>query len=282
MVATEMVTEDTTATLYIFIACGVLIICGSAVCCLGIYVHYTSKRRHVKDLHSEELEMDRVVSLSPQSFAQRSRAAKGKGKGKARPHHVSRRSDSNALYATVPMGGQPEPDGLMASQMTVPHRKIAPRQMNRAGAMYQNVPRQISMARESVDVDSVDVEAQAMNQIRNGYAQRRRKKQRKERFDRRRAESEMEKSDSRIFNDLASCGSGMSGDGNVDEVRTMATMHQRGPSSTAEAAYARAQNVCRSMNLGVPPPKVTSPSHVPPYLRDNHGVSAVMVQDETH
>lgn len=260
-----MVSEDTTATLYIFIACGVLIICGSAVCCLGIYVHYTSKRRHVKDLHSEELEMNRVMSLSPQSFAQRAGKAK-----QARPRHVSRRSDSNALYATVPMGRQPEPDGLMASQMTVPRRQIQPRQM--AGAMYQNVPRQMAV--------DVDVEAQAMNEIRSGYAQRRRKKQRKERFDRQRAESEMEKSDSRIFNDLASCGSGMSGDGNVDEVRTMATMHQRGASSTAEAAYARAQNVCR-MNLGVPPPQVTSPSRVPPYLRDNHGVSAVMVEDET-
>jgi len=275
MIATEMVSEDTTATLYIFIACGVLIICGSAVCCLGIYVHYTSKRRHVKDLHSEELEMNRVMSRSPQSFAQRAGKGKGRASKQGRPHHVSRRSDSNALYATVPMGGQPEPDGLMASQMTVPRRQM---QQGRAGAMYQNVPRQMEMA--SVDVD-VDVEAQAMNEIRSGYAQRRRKKQRKERFDRRRAESEMEKSDSRIFNDLASCGSGMSGDGNVDEVRTMATMHQRGVSNgTAEAAYARAQNVCR-MNLGVPPPQVTSPSHVPPYLRDNHGVSAVMVEDET-
>lgn len=214
----------------------------------------------MKDLHGDELEMHKAMSRSPRSFAS--------ARSHARGH-----SDSNGLYATVPMGRQPEPDGLMASQMTVPRRP----QRGQQRVIYQSVggmagqPRHMAMAMAGVGGS----QEQALDDIRNaGHAQRRRKKRRKQRRERERQEEEEEESDSKIFNDLASCGTG---DGKVDEVRTM---HQAGASSTAVAAYARAQDVCR-VNLGVPPPQqVSSPTHVPPYLADNHGVSSVLVRDE--
>lgn len=247
----EVVGEDHVATLYIFIACGVLIVCGSAVCCLGIYVHYTSKRRHVKELHGDELEMHKAMSRSPRSFAS--------------PRSlVSRHSESGGLYATVPIGAHPEPDGFMASQMTVPRRQRR--------AIFQENPRRIAV-NSAQDAQLDEIQSVGHSERLRGVARRAQKKKRQRRRQAQREEEEEEDSDSNPY-DLASCSSrGGVGDGKADAVRTM---HQGGASSTAVAAYARAQSVCRG-DLGVPPPPVASPTHVPPYLS---GVSDVLVRDE--
>ncbi len=36
------------ATFYVFMACGVLIVLGAAICCFGIFVHFTTKKQNLR------------------------------------------------------------------------------------------------------------------------------------------------------------------------------------------------------------------------------------------
>merc|ERR550525_592527 len=103
-------------TFYVFIACGVLITLGALICCFGIFVHFSTKRKHLKYHQRPELPHHGPPAPGPPALVD-VRTLSGDSV-------VTR--DRMAAQYPIPKVPSPEPDGFTMDIFTAPTGSLNP------------------------------------------------------------------------------------------------------------------------------------------------------------